>query len=82
MPPAGQQTVARTLGLDPDQEVALKANIALPSVMVDRAFFREAGGFGETFVWAEDHELWLRLAEAPSVEWSMSRCSTCGFTEA
>jgi glycosyltransferase involved in cell wall biosynthesis len=46
-----------------EQEVALKANIALPSVMLDRALFREAGGFDETFSWAEDHELWFRLAE-------------------
>jgi len=45
------------------REILLEANIALPSVMVDRGFFREAGGFDETFFWAEDQELWFRLAD-------------------
>jgi glycosyltransferase involved in cell wall biosynthesis len=43
--------------------VTLSANIALPSVMVDRALLRDAGGFDESFPWVEDFELWFRLAE-------------------
>jgi glycosyltransferase involved in cell wall biosynthesis len=45
------------------QVVALEAKIALPSVMVERALFRDADGFNEAFVLAEDYELWFRLAE-------------------
>ncbi|HEX3867987.1 MAG TPA: glycosyltransferase [Gemmatimonadaceae bacterium] len=41
----------------------LEANIALPSVMVQRSLLLGAGGFDETFPLAHDYELWLRLAE-------------------
>ncbi|MGH7616128.1 MAG: glycosyltransferase family 2 protein [Gemmatimonadaceae bacterium] len=43
--------------------VESRANIALPSVMVERALLTEVGGFNEAFRSAEDYELWLRLAE-------------------
>ena len=46
-----------------EQMIALEANIALPSVMVQRALLRDAGGFNETYRANEDMELWLRLAE-------------------
>jgi glycosyltransferase involved in cell wall biosynthesis len=40
-----------------------RANIALPSVMAERALLCEVGGFDEAWRAAEDYELWLRLAE-------------------
>jgi glycosyltransferase involved in cell wall biosynthesis len=46
-----------------EQMIALEANIALPSVMVQRALLRDASGFNETYRVNEDMELWLRLAE-------------------
>jgi len=36
--------------------------VASSSVLADRAFLLEAGGFDETFVWGEDYDLWVRLA--------------------
>jgi glycosyltransferase involved in cell wall biosynthesis len=45
------------------QVIELEANIALPSVMMERALLREVGGFNEGWRSAEDYELWLRLAE-------------------
>ena len=60
--PANEPLPARS-GWIFEREVALKANIHLSSVMVERTFFRDAGGFDETFSLAEDHELWFRLAE-------------------
>jgi glycosyltransferase involved in cell wall biosynthesis len=45
------------------QVIELEANIALPSVMVERALLREVSGFNEDWRSAEDYELWLRLAE-------------------
>ena len=39
------------------------ANIALPSVMVQRALLTEVRGFDERFRVAQDYELWIRLAE-------------------
>jgi glycosyltransferase involved in cell wall biosynthesis len=32
------------------------------SVVVERSFVLEVGGFDETFVWGEDYDLWVRLA--------------------
>jgi glycosyltransferase involved in cell wall biosynthesis len=46
-----------------EQVLALEANIALPSVMVERTLLREAGAFNEAWLAAQDFELWLRLAE-------------------
>jgi glycosyltransferase involved in cell wall biosynthesis len=46
-----------------EQVLALEANIALPSVMAERTLLREAGGFDEAWLAAQDFELWLRLAE-------------------
>lgn len=43
--------------------LALDANIAAPSVMVECAMLREVGGFNEAWRGAGDYELWLRLAE-------------------
>jgi glycosyltransferase involved in cell wall biosynthesis len=43
--------------------IALDVNIALPAVMAERAFLLETGGFDESFLSAEDYELWFRLAE-------------------
>jgi glycosyltransferase involved in cell wall biosynthesis len=40
-----------------------RALIALPSVIVERALFTEVGGFNEEQKWAEDWDLWIRLAE-------------------
>ncbi len=39
------------------------ANIALPSVMVDRALLLEVGAFDPESLAGEDYDLWLRLAE-------------------
>jgi len=53
------------------QVLELEANIALPSVMVDRALLRTVGGFNEAYPWAEDYELWFRLSE----------CCECGVID-
>lgn len=63
VPPTSHKPWHARSGWILEREIALEANIALPSVMIDRAFFREAGGFDETFFWAEDQELWFRLAK-------------------
>jgi glycosyltransferase involved in cell wall biosynthesis len=47
------------------------ANIALPSVMVERTLLLEVGAFDPERLAAEDYDLWLRLAE---------RCE-CGVVE-
>jgi glycosyltransferase involved in cell wall biosynthesis len=54
-----------------DHVIALEANIALPSVMVERALLQQVGGFNEAFHSAEDFELWVRLAE----------CCECGLVD-
>jgi glycosyltransferase involved in cell wall biosynthesis len=46
-----------------EQVITHQANIALPTVMVERTFLQDAGGFNENFRAAEDYELWVRLAE-------------------
>ena len=46
-----------------EQVLTHAANIALPSVMVERSLLLDAGGFNEMFRAAEDYELWVRLAE-------------------
>jgi glycosyltransferase involved in cell wall biosynthesis len=46
-----------------ERVLSLEANIALPSVMAERALVSEAGGFDETRSSAEDYDLWVRLAE-------------------
>ncbi|MEO7454783.1 MAG: glycosyltransferase [Gemmatimonadaceae bacterium] len=43
--------------------LTLEANIAAPSVMVERALLLEAGSFDDGWPRAGDYELWLRLAE-------------------
>ena len=45
------------------KSIEMEANIALPSVIAERALLREVGGFNEAWRSAEDYELWLRLAE-------------------
>ena len=39
-----------------------RAPVNTSSVLAERAFLREVGGFDETFVWGEDYDLWVRLA--------------------
>lgn len=43
------------------------AMVALPTVIVDRGFLQEVGGFDEGLALSEDYELWLRLALASPV---------------
>ena len=43
--------------------IAHEARIPLPSVMAERSLLHEAGGFNEAYAYAEDLELWIRLAE-------------------
>lgn len=63
VPPAKRKPWHARSGWIRERDIALEANIALPSVMADREFLREAGGFDETFLWGGDQELWFRLAE-------------------
>ena len=43
--------------------LTMRANIALPTVMVTRRAFEEVGGFDERAPHGEDYGLWIRLAE-------------------
>jgi glycosyltransferase involved in cell wall biosynthesis len=47
-----------------DALVAQTAGVTVPSVVLERALFDQVGGFDESFQFGEDHDLWLRLAEA------------------
>ncbi len=46
-----------------ERVLSLDANIALPSVMAERALLNEVDGFDEARGSAEDYDLWVRLAE-------------------
>jgi glycosyltransferase involved in cell wall biosynthesis len=44
-----------------------QAQVATPAVMVERSLIAEVGGFDEQQRFAEDHDLWIRLALANTV---------------
>lgn len=45
-----------------EELLRFKASVAMPTVMADLALVRELDGFDETMKFAEDYDLWLRLA--------------------
>ncbi|MGI9234252.1 MAG: glycosyltransferase family 2 protein [Woeseiaceae bacterium] len=45
-----------------EELLRFKASVAMPTVMADLAFVRELDGFDETMRFAEDYDLWLRMA--------------------
>jgi len=53
--PAAEGWIAEAL-------IRRRDGVASSSVLADRAFLLDAGGFDETFVWGEDYDLWVRLA--------------------
>lgn len=44
--------------------LALDAWISMPTVVVERAWFQEVGGFDETYPVVSDYEAWVRLARS------------------
>jgi len=45
-----------------EQVLSIEAQIAMPTVMAERAFVRELGGFDEQLRFGEDYDLWARMA--------------------
>ncbi|MCI5059498.1 MAG: glycosyltransferase [Alphaproteobacteria bacterium] len=58
--PVGAKNVARTL--------KMKNCLAHPSVMIRMSVFKELGGYDPEFIYAEDYEMWRRIASKYGVD--------------
>ena len=62
IPRPGGQPRSRPQGDILEEVIRWRAAVAMPTVVVQRALFDEAGGFDETQRMFEDFDLWMRLA--------------------